>query len=129
MFNNITEDNFILYAAKAYDRPNCVKSEFDDDLKRFNYLNRLFTRYKKFGEIKERLIINHLIILNNVFGHEALVRLLFFKIHESHYTVLKTYLLFLNIMPDRIKGVRGKDIMSSSIHVDMDIVKILREIK
>ena len=129
MFNNITEDNFILYAAKAYDRPNCIKSEFDDDLKRFNYLNRLFTRYKKFGEIKERLVINHLIILNNVFGHEALVRLLFFKIYESHYAVLKTYLLFLNIMPDRIKGVRGKDIMSSSIHVDMDIVKILREIK
>ena len=129
MFENLCCDNVLLYAVKAYDKPNCIMSEFEDDQKRFNYLNRLFTRYKRLGDLKERLVINHLVILNNVFGPEALVRLLFFKINTEHYSILKTYLLFLNLIPDVIRGIDGVDIFSSDIPVDMKIVNVLRLIK
>ena len=103
MFDNLTDDNIMIYAVKAYDRPDCVMSEFKDDMKRFNYLKRLFRRYRKIGEIRERLIINHLMVLYNVFGPEVTTRLLFFKMSKDDYSSLKTYLLFLNLMPERIK--------------------------
>lgn len=129
MFENLNSENVLLYAIKAYDKPNCVMSEFEDDQKRFNYLNRLFTRYKRLGELRYRLIINHIIILSNVFGPEVSTRLLFYKISEEHYSTLKTYLLFLNLMKEKIKGINGKDIVSSNIPVDMNIVETLRGIK
>jgi hypothetical protein len=104
-------------------------SEFREDMKRFNYLKRLFFRYRKTGEIKERLIINHLIVLYNVFGVEVCTRMLFYKIsHEDHAT-LKTYLLFLNYMPQVVRGIKGKDINSNDIAVDFKIAQILRDIK
>lgn len=129
MFENICSENVLLYAVKAYDKPNCIMSEFEEDMKRFNYLNRLFTRYRKLGELRERLVINHLIILNNVFGPEVVTRLLFFKISQSHYSILKTYLLFLNIMSEKVKGIDGVDLISSNIPVDMQVVTELRKIK
>lgn len=129
MFDNLNDDNVLLYCIKAYDKPNCIMSEFEEDIKRFNYLNRLFTRYSKFGELRERLVINHLVILNNVFGPDVSARLLFYKISKNHYGILKTYLLFLNIMPDVVRGIRGNDIISSDIQVDMNIVEVLRGIK
>ena len=129
MFENLNDDNVLLYAIKAYDKPNCVMSEFDEDMKRFNYIYRLFIRYKNFGEIKERLVINHLIILCNVFGPEAVTRLLFYKIPEEFYPILKTYLLFLSLMPEKVKGIRGRDIVSSNIILDSGVVNILRGIK
>lgn len=119
----------MLYAMKAYDNPNCIISEFKEDMKRFNYLKRLFYRYRKDGEIKERLIINHLIVLSNVFGVEASTRLLFFKMSKEDYSSLKTYLLFLSHMPDSVKGIRGSDIISSDIPLDLKIVEILRQIR
>ena len=127
MFENLTEDNILLYATKAYDKPNCVMSEFLEDMKRFNYLNKLFMRYRKYDELRERLIMNHLMVLYNVFGPEAVSRLLFYKVEKEDYSALKTFLLFLNIMPDRIKGINGVDIISSYIPVDMKIASILRE--
>jgi hypothetical protein len=129
MFENLDNDNLLLYCIKAYDKPNCIMSEFEEDIKRFNYINRLFTRYKKTGEFRERLIINHLIILCNIFGPEVTVRVAFCKIFEEHYSELKTYLLFLNIMPKVVKGIMGRDIISSDISVDMEIVEVLRKIK
>lgn len=128
-FENLNSDNIVLYAMKAYDRPNCIMSEFKDDIKRFNYLRRLFKRYRTIGEIKERLIINHLVVLYNVFGPEVATRLLFYKIPKDDYSCLKTYLLFLNYMPERIKGIKGQDIISSNISVDMKIAEELRKIK
>jgi hypothetical protein len=128
-FENITEDNFLLYAAKAYDKPNCIMSEFSEDMKKLNYLKRLFHRYRKRGEIKERLILNHIVILNNLFGPEATSRLLFFSMNEQDYSALKTFLLFLNIMPNRIKGINGKDIISSNILIDMQVADNLRNLK
>jgi hypothetical protein len=128
-FENLTDDNILLYAAKAYDKPNCIMSEFSDDMKKLNYLKRLFHRYRKHGEIKERLILNHIVILNNLFGPEATSKLLFFSMNEQDYSALKTFLLFLNIMPNRIKGINGKDIISSNILIDMEVADNLRNLK
>jgi len=126
MFDNLTEENILLYATKAYDKPNCVMSEFLEDMKRFNYLNKLFMRYRKYDELRERLILNHLMVLYNVFGPEAVSRLLFYKVESSDYSALKTFLLFLNIMPEKVKGINGSDIISSYIPVDMKIANKLR---
>ena len=114
---------------KAYDKPNCIMSEFKEDMKRFNYLKRLFRRYRKLGELRERLVVNHIIVLYNVFGVEAATRLLFYKMIKDDYPALKTYLLFLNYMPVVVKGIKGQDIISSNIEVDMKIAEILRNIK
>ena len=89
----------MMYAVKAYDKPNCVMSEFKDDMKKFNYLKRLFKRYRKLGEVKEQLVLNHIVVLYNVFGAEVVTRLLFFKVAKDDNSALKTYLLFLSCMP------------------------------
>jgi hypothetical protein len=113
---------------KAYSSPHYVMSEFEGDLKRTKYLKRLFRRYKITKSIKERLILNHLILLYNVFGAEPATRILFFRIDEADYDVLKTFLIYLNYMPDCVKGINGKDIISSDILMDMNVAEILRKI-
>jgi hypothetical protein len=128
-FDNLDSDNIMMYAVKAYDKPNCIMSEFSEDMKRFNYLKRLFRRYRKHNELRERLVLNHLVVLNNVFGPEVMTRLLFYEMAESDYPQLKTYLLFLSCMPEIVRGIKGKDIISSDIEVDMEIANILRTIK
>jgi hypothetical protein len=128
-FDDLTSENVLLYAVKAYDKPNCIMSEFKEDMKRFNYLKRLFYRYRKEGEMRERLVINHLIVLYNVFGVEVATRLLFYRVHKEDYHTLKTYLLFLNYMPSVVRGIRGQNIISSDISVDLKVAEVLREIK
>jgi len=128
-FDDLTSENFLLYAVKAYDKPNCIMSEFKEDMKRFNYLKRLFRRYRKMGELRERLVINHLVVIYNVFGVEVATRMLFYKISKEDYSALKTYLLFLNYMPAVVHGIKDQDIISSEIPVDMKIAEVLREIK
>ena len=125
-FDDLTNDNILIYAVKAYDKPNCIMSEFKEDMKRFNYLKRLFKRYRKIGELREQLVLNHLVVICNVFGPEVATRLLFFKMAKDDYSALKTYLLFLSCMPERVKGIKGHDIISSEIPVDMTIADILR---
>ena len=129
VFDELNNDNVTIYAVKAYDRPNCVMSEFKDDMKRFNYLKRLFKRYRKLDELRERLVLNHLVVLCNVFGPEVAIRLLFYKVSKDDYSTLKTYLVFLSVMPDRVRGIKGQDIISSDIPIDMKIADILRDIK
>ena len=128
MFENLTDDNFTIYAMKSYYSPHCIMSEFEGDLKRTKYLKKLFRKYKKTKLLKERLILNHIILLANVFGVEAATRILFYKIDDRDYDILKTFLLYLNYMPNRIVGINGKDIESSTIMIDMDIAEILRKI-
>jgi hypothetical protein len=128
MFDDLTEDNFIMYAMKAYNSPHCIMSEFESDLKRTKYLKRLFRRYKITKGLKERLILNHIILLYNVFSAEAATRILFFRIDEKDYDILKTFLIYLNYMPDKVKGINGKDIISSDILLDMNVAEILRKI-
>lgn len=128
MIDNLTDDNFLIYAIKCYDNPRCIMSEFEDDLKRLKYIRRLIKRYKSTGDLKERLILNHIIVLSNVFGTEAAVRMLFFKIDTADYHILKTFLLFLNYIPKIIKGIKGKNINSSDITIDLFIAARLRSI-
>jgi hypothetical protein len=129
MFENLTDDNFMIYAMKAYDTPNCVMSEFEEDLNRIPYLKRLITKYKNGGELKERLIINHLIIIYNVFGVEAANRILFYKLEESDYPVIKPFLIYLNYMPNIVRGINGSDILNSKIQMDKKVVECLRNLK
>jgi hypothetical protein len=129
LFDNLTNDNVLMYAIKAYDKPNCIMSEFQEDMKRFNYLKRLFQRYRKYEELREQLVLNHLIVLYNVFGPEVATRLLFYKMSKEDYSALKTYLLFLSCMPEKVQGIKGNDIHSSDISVDMNIADTLRKIK
>ena len=129
MFDTLNDDNVMLYAMKAYERPNMLISEFDEDLKRFNYLKRLFYRHKQHNEIRERLVINHLIIIFNVFGQEVGSRLLFYFIEDEHYSILKTYLTFLNRMPKVITGIRDKIITTDDISFDLELIEILKRIR
>jgi len=128
-FDDLTSENILIYAVKAYDKPNCIMSEFKEDMKRFNYLKRLFRRYRKLGDLKERLVINHLVVLYNVFGVEVATRMLFYKMNVEDYSALKTFLLFLNYMPTTVNGIKGNNIHSSDITVDLLIADKLREIK
>lgn len=126
-FDDLNNDNIMMYAMKAYDKPDCIMSEFKDDMKRFNYLKRLFRRYRKVDELREQLVLNHLVVLYNVFGPEVTSRMLFFKMSKDDYPALKTYLLFLSIMPDRIRGIKGQDIISSDIPIDTRVAEVLRQ--
>ncbi len=98
-FDELNEGNYILFAIKHYENPHCVtREDFDEDLKRFKYLKRLLKRYVRGGQLRTHLIINHLIILYNVFG-EAATPLLFFKLEREYWGILKTILLYLNKYP------------------------------
>ena len=98
-FRELNADNFILFAIKHYENPACVtREDFDEDLKRFKYLKRLLKRYVRGGQLRTHLIINHLIILYNVFG-EAATPLLFFKMEREYWSLLKTILIYLNKYP------------------------------
>jgi len=99
-FNILTPETIDLFALRHYDNRGASKEEFEDDLKRFKYLKRLFRKYDTSKEFKSRLIINHIIILSNVFGVDAATTLLFFKIDKQHWSILKTILIFLNYMPE-----------------------------
>jgi hypothetical protein len=128
MFDDLSDDNFVMYAVKCYTSPNCLMSEFEGDIKRTKYLKRLFRRYKVTKILKERLILNHLILLNNVFGPEPTARILFYRVDERDYDILKTFLIYLNLMPDIIKGIKGKNINSFDIQINMHIADILRRL-
>jgi hypothetical protein len=128
MFDDLNEDNFMIYAMKCYTSPHCIISEFEGDIKRTKYLKRLFRRYKVTRNLKERLVLNHIILLNNVFGPEHMARILFYKIDERDYDILKTFLSYLNLMPDFIYGIAGKTIVASEIPMDINVAEILDQL-
>ena len=127
-FDDLNESNVLLHAAKCYDKPNCIQSEFDDDYRTFRYIKRLLHRYRITGEIKERLLVNHLILCQNVFGVEASTRMLFLKTTEKDWSALKTLLIYTSAMPKVIKGIRGEDIISSDIPIDLKLADTLRSL-
>lgn len=125
----LNEDNFLIFAIKNYDNPSCKgMEEFNDDLKRFKYVKRLLKKYKFNKEIKERLILNHLIVIYNLFGPTAATKMLFYKIESAYWPQLKTFLVFLNYMPIKIIVSKNVEIIDSDIPVDEVILKKLREI-
>jgi hypothetical protein len=128
MFDDLNEENFTIYAMKCYTSPHCIMSEFESDIKRTKYLKRLFRRYKITKSLKERLILNHIILLNNVFGTEATARILFYKIDERDYDILKTFLVYLNLLPDGVYGINGKNIPLIDIPIEPNVAEILSKI-
>ena len=108
MFKEITKDNWLLFAQQNYDNPTLEKEEeFYDDIKRFKYLKRLFRKYDITKEIKIRLVLNHLVVLQNVFGVEAAVTLLLYKVDEKYWSILKTCLNYLNYLyPHELQDIK-----------------------
>ena len=120
MYENITTNNFVMYAIKHYDNPQCEgEKEFHDDMKRFKYIKRLLKKYKMSGELKERLLINHIIILRNLFGNEACVTLLLCRTQKEYLNTLRSFLLFLNM-------IREDEL--TEISLDDNALEILRKI-
>ena len=129
-FDDLTEENFLMFAMREYNNMQCTDiEEFYDDLKKIKYIKRLFNIYKNDGQLKERLILNHLITWYNVFPVQAGTRILFYKIEEQFWPILKTFLIFLDRMPDKIESIRGKEILSTDIKLDDGIITKLRTIK
>ena len=121
--------NFILFAAQSYDNPQCMdETEFFDDLKRFKYLKRLFNKYKENGELKERLVLNHLTILYNLFDKGA-TRMLFFKL-RNYLDILIPFLVVLGRLPTKVEGlgIQGRIVYTKDVEVDPYVVDLLRSI-
>ena len=113
MFEKLDDSNFMLFAARNYDNPECLETvEFYDDLKRFKYIKRLLNKFRDTGEFKERLILNHIVVLLNIFGDDAAIRMMFFKLYEFR-DELFTILNFLGRMPNNIKGITHLNISMS----------------
>jgi len=125
-FNELTNENYLMYALLHYDNPHCIDiKEYFEDVRKLKYIKRLFNRFKEDDVLKERLILNHLISFYNVFEYEAATRLLFFRVGEEYHSLLKTFLVFLNKMPDKI----NENLYSSDIYLDEKIIEILRNLK
>lgn len=122
----LNNKNFILYAMKQYQNPRCSDiEEFNEDLNRIKYIKRLLGRYEQKGILKERLILNHIIILGNLFGAVPTCRILFFKIEEHLHSSLKTILDFLNYLPQWSDDI--PDVSIDDIPTDLRVVKLLKE--
>ena len=129
-FDDLNDDTFLMYAMREYNNMQCTDiEEFYDDLKKIKYIKRLFNSYRNNGQLKERLILNHLIIFYNVFTLQAGTRILFYKIEKDFWPMLKTFLIYLDRMPDKIDSIRGEIIRTSDIQLDDGIITRLRTIK
>ena len=128
IFDDLTDANFLMFAMKEYNNQQCTNiDEFYDDLKKIKYIKILINRFFESGKLKEILILNHLIVFYNVFDNKAATRLLFFKIEEKYSSVLKTFLIYLSMMPEIVKGIRGEDIISSDIQLNQEVIDKLRD--
>jgi len=129
MIDKLTDENFLIYCAKYYDNPQCHSTEeFIEDLKRIKYIKKLITRYIEGGELKERLILNHIIVLGNLFGIEATTKMLFFKLEEKFWPQIKTFLVFLNYMPMKVIVSEGIEVLDKEIPIDETILENLKKI-
>jgi|TARA_R110002167_G_scaffold266042_1_gene472783 hypothetical protein len=127
IFDDLNEKNFLLYAMKEYDNPQCVQvEEFYDDLKKVKYIKRLFNQYLNDGVLKERLLLNHIIVFYNVFPVRSATRILFLKIEEEFWPILKTFLVYLSYMSEKIDPINGRTILSDDIQLDQVVVDRLR---
>ena len=120
MYERITSENVVMFAIKHYDNPQSEgEKEFQDDLKRFKYIKRLLRKYYDTGVLKERLLLNHLIVLLNVFGADACATLLLYKIQNEYWSALKSFTLYLNM-------IREDDLQD--IKEDKEVLKVLEEL-
>tara|TARA_R100001082_G_C4329528_1_gene144961 strand:+ start:129 stop:521 length:393 start_codon:yes stop_codon:yes gene_type:complete len=122
IFNELNDGNFLLFAIQNYENPQAVtKEDFDKDLNHFKYIKRLLKRYKNTGQLKTHLLINHFIVLYNIFG-DATTPMLFYKIEDDLWDVMKTFIIFLNRMPDHPKT------KFHDIPVDLDCLAELHKV-
>ena len=129
MFDDLTEENYILYAVKNYDNHQCTGlKEFYDDLNYIKYTKRLFNRYLTTGVLRERLIVNHLIFLYNNFIPEAMTRIIFLKMEEKYWSLLKPFLIQISHLPKIVFGVNGSNINTDTIPLNQEVIDILRTI-
>ena len=125
IFNELTEENFLLFAIKNYENPQAVtKEDFDKDLNHFKYIKRLLKRYKNTGQLKSHLLLNHFIILYNIFG-EAATPMLFFKIERELWASMKTFIMFLGKLPDYPKS--GIHDIQPDLYCLQELYKIYNE--
>jgi len=129
LFDDLNEKNFLLYAMKEYSNPQCTDvEEFNDDLKKIKYIKRLLNQYVSEGVLKERLLLNHIIVFYNVFPPAAATRILFFRIEEKFWPILKPFLFYLKLMPeDKIESIMGKEIRTNEILMDQGVIDSLRK--
>jgi len=130
MYHYLNDKNFLIYAANNYHNPACATDEeFYEDLKRIKYIKKLCTRYQETGELKERLILNHVIVLSNVFKPDVLNRILWLKM-ASQFKFVKPFLIFLGLCPDKIYRVKNEEIINlENIMMDDGIIMALRAIR
>ena len=130
LFDDLNEDNYIMFATKYYDNPQCTTvEEFNDDLNKIKYVKRLFNRFLETGELRTNLILNHLIVIYNVFENEAATRMLFFRVEKKFYSILKPFLIFLNRLPEKVRGIDGEEIQTNHIPLNETTIKELRKIE
>ena len=130
MYSNLTNSNFDDFALEHYTNPYCIdKAEFLEDLKRIRYIKRLFKKYKQSGDIKEQLVLNHLVIIYNVFDNKAATRMLILKLQE-YLDCLKPFLILLSYWddPQSLGRINGAIYLDTNIDIDPNLVKILRKI-
>jgi hypothetical protein len=121
----LTEETFIVFAMNNYSNIQCITlAEFEEDLKKITYVKKLLYRYKNNGELCERMILNHLIVIFNVFGNASL-KMLFFRIEEELWSYLVTFLIYLQRMPEQLPD---NNIKTSEISLDQGIIERLRKI-
>ena len=112
LFDELTHENWVMFAIKHYDNPTSVTySDFEEDLNRIKYIKRLLRRYETTGELKTHLILNHIIVMYNVFG-DAATPLLFYKTEATHWNYLKAFMLFLERLPDSLNDNVDQECLS-----------------
>ena len=130
LFDDLNEKNYLHFAMKFYDNRQCTSiEEFNEDLNKIKYVKRLFNRLLETGELRTNLILNHLIVIYNVFENEAATRMLFFRVEKKFYSILKPFLIFLNRLPEKVKGIDGEDIQTNHIPLNETTIKELRKIE
>ena len=130
IFDDLNEKNYLHFAMKFYDNRQCTSvEEFNEDLNKIKYVKRLFNRFLETRELRTNLILNHLIVIYNVFENEAATRMLFFRVEKKFYSILKPFLIFLNRLPEKVKGIDGEDIQTNHIPLNETTIKELRKIE
>ena len=130
LFDDLNDKNYLMFAMKYYNNPQCTSvEEFHEDLNKIKYVKRLFNRFLDTGELKTILILNHLIVIYNVFENEAATRMLFFRVEKKFYSILKPFLIFLNRLPETVRGIDSSDIQTSYIPLNETTIKELRKIE
>ena len=130
LFDDLNEKNYLHFAMKYYDNRQCTSvEEFNEDLNKIKYVKRLFNRFLETGEWRTNLILNHLIVIYNVFENEAATRMLFFRVEKKFYSILKPFLIFLSRLPEKVKGIDGEDIQTNHIPLNETTIKELRKIE